>query len=567
MNCLGPMCARASLTLPLFSWGPEEITGRSLIEGVISQPVDDLVSDPSKHLTLAAQIASLPAQTLYLAERPFIATDTDQPYAAGLSGDLKIECSVIESGLGGFAINASSFSALNTGTLDGFADTQSINGQAITFTLLERPPDGPDPSLAEGVTVAVLHGETMALTRERLTFKVQDPAASLDVPVQQSVFAGTGGLEGGAELAGKRHPYGDGVVVNATPALVNGPRGKYKYSSTVDASSNLVVRNGGVVLALHADYATQALLDAAWEADAIPPGEYGSCVAAHYFQLGGSPQVKQITCDFTGPNLTTADIVEYAALNSAGLASGDLEAHTFAALNAIQGASVGYYLGSESSETCRTMFARLTRGIGGFAGMTPTGKLYVGRFDAPAGGLLAGSYDVTGSIHKAGIVEIDRVDLPAGLDPPPQRWRVPYARNWTPQSDLFGIVSEDDPAFADYLAQPWKLTSTTQEQIDTVLALYPKAPDGEPVDAFFAEESDAQAECDRLHAFATAGYKAYRVRLAHAMFKHTVGLDVIRISDSSASPRLGLGAPGKYVRIASMSTDLASRMVDATVIG
>lgn len=495
----------------------------------------------------------------YAATEYFITSPDDdppnQPFHGTLKAGLRIDESIVTSGgYYGFVLNVSEFTLDNSeGLYDALADQNSINGQQIVIRVGES-----GTALNSHEVIATLHGERWRASRKSLVCDVRDTSSALDVPVQSSIYTGTGDLEGGPEIANKRRPYGDGSVFNASPTLVIGAEGLWQCNDG-EVEEITAVRDGGIELTLHDDYDTVAQLRAAVGSGDIPPGYYGTCVAEGYFCLG-SASFKQITCDFSGINNTTADIIRAVAVSSAGLEDSDIDEWTFNELNDIQPAPVNYYLDSESSETCREMFDNLMRGIGGFAGMTSLGKLKVGLFREPIE-VAAQRYDVVGG----NVVDIDRVNLPEALDPPPRRRRVPYARNWTQQTDLFGQVSEDDPEFAAYLGRPYKLTSTSDDEASAVVADYPFAPDPNPVDAYFTDEDDAQAEADRLHAFDVGGFKAYRCVLKNALRMHTVG-QVIYIKDSSIRPRLSLST-GKYLRVVSVSDDFGSGQTEIVGVG
>jgi len=202
------------------------------------------------------------------------------------------------------------------------------------------------------------------------------------------------------------------------------------------------------------------------------------------------------------------------------------------------------------------MFTNLMNGIGGWYGMTPLGQLQVKRLDRPTS-IAAAFYDTDGG----NIVDIDRSSLPAGVDPPPHRWRVIYGRNYTVMTDLFGEVSENDPATADYLMSPYKLASTSDAQSDSILANWPDAPDRDPVQSYFASLVDAQAEADRLFQLYSIGLNAYRFVLKNALFVHSIG-DIVNVTDS----RLGL-SNGRYLRIVELSDDISNMTTEVIGFG
>lgn len=517
----------------------------------------------SVYLTASATFSIITSafNTLFAATIPFIsrATDTpaNQPFEGTLEPSLRVDRSISsgDSGYAGFSENFSEISLINTdGFYDSIADLISVNGQEIVCQVGEVIGRAIVAAYGTFESVIRLTGERIRTERNHLVIESRDPALHLSTEtVQQSIYTGTGDLQGSSEIAGKRRPFGDGVVFNATPTLVVANELLWQFNAGPVASVQ-AVKDGGVELTFFADYPTVAALradGASSSPDVIPPGSYATCIAEGYFLTGGS-SFKQITIDFTGLRLTTGDIIENVAVNSAMFPSIDFS--SIADLNAAQPASIGYYLDSSSSETCADMFTKLMTGVGGWHGMTPLGQLYVKRFERPAN-IASAFYDNTN------IIDLDRTALPTGIDPPPHRWRVIYGRNWTTMTDLFGAVSTNDPAMADYLTKPYKLVSTTEVQTAHVLENWPDAPDGNPIESYFVNEADAQEEADRLFELYTIGLAAYRFTLKNTMFVHDIG-EIINVTDA----RFGL-QDGRYLRIVELSDDLSTMSTEVVGFG
>jgi len=503
------------------------------------------------------------SQSLYAATVPFITLATDSPanqqFDGTLEPTLRVDRSIsagggVSQGYGGFSINISELSLVNAdASYDGFASFVSINGQTITVRLGQFDENNVIIPYTQFELVAKLTAERFLVDRQHLTIEMRDPQLKLaTTAVQQSVYAGTGDLEGSDEIAGKRRPFGDGIVFNATPALVLPNELLYQFNAGAVASID-AVKDGGAALTNAGDYGTVALLRAAalTVPSPISPGAYATCIADGYFVLGGSP-FKQVTIDFTGLRTTTADIILNVAQTSAALANSEIDLGRFVALNTLQSAPIGYYLDAESSTTCAEMFTQLMGGIGGWHGMTPQGLLTVARFDAPDTVALA-SYNSSG----AGLIDVDRTALPQTVDPPPRRWRVDYHRNYTVMTDLAGEIIEDAAASA-LLRAPHSVASTSAAALAAIVALYPNAPDPDSIAAFFSEQADAIAEAGRLYDLYSAGRQAFRFTLKNALFVHQIG-DTVNITDS----RLGLSA-GRNLRLVAISDD-SSRMISEMV--
>ena len=529
-----------------------------------------ILSDELKRAVIAVETSYLSigtspaALSLYAATMPFITLTTDTPanqqFDATLEATLRIDRTIGGGGRGGysgFSLNISELMLVNgDASYDAFAGNVSVNGQSVVCRLGQFDENNIIIPYVQFELLASLIAERFLVDRQHLTIQMRDPALTLSTtPVQSSVYAGTGGTEGGDEIAGKRRPFGDGVVFNATPALVLPNELLYQFNAGAVASVD-AVKDGGAKLTNAGNYATVALLRAA--ATTIPPsfspGAYATCIADGYFALGGA-SFKQVTVDFTGLRTTTADIILNVARTSAALADSALDLPSFDALNVTQPAHISYYLGADASTTCADMFTQLMGGIGGWHGMTPTGKLTLHRFDAP-GTTAEASYNSTGG----GLVDVDRTALPTDVDPPPKRWRVTYQRNYTVQTDLFGVVQED-AALSDLLRNPYSVASTSDAQATAVVVNYPNAPDPDPVDAYFVSQVDALAEANRLYTLYSSGYAAFKFTLANSVFVHDVG-DVVNITDS----RLGLSS-GRYLRLVSISDDVGRRVSEMVGFG
>lgn len=565
--------SRALGSLPNASMPAVAVTMETVVEARFDHPLLELTGDPDAMLvwSVAAQATELGSgaedETIYAATLGFITRTTDdpanQPFAPTLDASITVRRSVIgQDGFTGYAQSVSEIVFNNGGAdYDTFGDGYSINGKPIECRVGRIDKDtGVVAAYAQFETVANLVGDRTRLSRAQMIVESRDLQSRLDVPVQPSTYVGNGELEGGAEIKGLRRPYGDGVVFNATPTNVWPARGLFQYSTGATASLD-AVRDGGIELTLVGDYATAALLLAAEAAGDIDPGSYASSVAEGYFCIGGVA-VKQITCDFTGLRTTTADIIEQVALNAGGLTAAEIDAWTFEKLNDDQPAQVGCYLDSQSNETCNDLFARLMEGIGGYHAISTLGRLQVRRIDAPVG-IAADYYELGGA--PGVLVDVDRADMPAGLDPPPRRQRVVHGRNYTQQTELFGQVSEEDPDFANELGQPYTLASSPDSDADAVLADYPHAPDPNPVEAYFANAADARAEAVRRHALYTSNLKCFQLELKHRLFFHQIG-EEIAIKDGGASPRLGLSS-WRYVRILEIDDDVSSGTTRMIVIG
>lgn len=513
----------------------------------------------SGELSLSAQEAQ--STTVYAATMEFVDTVGDRAFYGTLMPTLRVDRSIASGdGYRGYVQTVAQLELINDGTYDDLELENSNAMQPIRVALGEATGAALAIPYAQFETVILGLGERWRGDRQKLTIEWSDPLAKLRVPLQTETYTGSGDLAGGPEIANKRRPYGDGVNRNTTPTLVIAAEGLFEFNTGASASLD-AVHDGGLPLDFVADYATTAELRAAHEAvpSLIPAGKYGSCVVESRFAIGGTA-FKQVTCDFTGLNLTRADVIEAAILASTDLTAADLDGWTFNDLNLVEPGSVTWFSDSGSSDTVLDMAEKLMAGIEGWIGLTTFGKVQVRRMEAPTF-VAAEFYDLNGG----NLIDIDRTDLPSAIAIPPRRRRCSYAHNWTVQTDLYGGVSETDPDFAAYLGQPYKVVSTSEDAADAILADYPNAPDPEPVLTYYADEADAQSHAERLFDLYSSNYRAYRFIAARSLFLHQVG-EVINVADTSLRPRLGLSA-GKYLRLVEVNDDLGTGLTEMVGFG
>src|SRR5207237_2665196 len=119
----------------------------------------------------------------------------------------------------------------------------------------------------------------------RLTAQVSTLVLERDMLTLE--FDGSGGMGGDAEMRGALKPAGFGYRENMEPVWFD----KTRWIGMIDGYGNTVsidrlmegLNDFGARIA---DYATYALLAAAIDAHAIPPGRWGTCVAQGLVGLG-----------------------------------------------------------------------------------------------------------------------------------------------------------------------------------------------------------------------------------------------------------------------------------------
>jgi hypothetical protein len=484
---------------------------------------------------------------IYACTEEYITRSTDTPSGTPLPGILehlpRFDRSIISGdGFGGLSNSWGNAGLINIGDYDQYLRGYAFDGRRAVFKALLRA-----HPYAFAQTIANLTATSVDIDGQMIVFGFRDNSFKLDVPTQPNVYAGTGGVEGGPELTGKRRNMALGSPRDFTPVLLISSELVLEVNGGRPVQAITAVYDKGYPLdGPEADYANLTLLRAA----AITDGWFSTCLAEGRFRTGSA--YEQITCNVQGDNsggyVTSTGRIMRRIISINGCISDPAEVDTVAFANlelpvASGGnpAPVEYYLDENSTETVAESFAKLMHGIGGWCGFTRLGLLQAGIFTAPSGTQTGGEYT------ELEIIDIDVETLPSGLDPPPWRQQVIYERNCTIISDPFAGVGDIDPARAAWLRTPYKVASTTQADGDVILADRLMAQDPPVREAYFALGADALAEANRSLTLANSNYVLYRIRLKAAPFNLDIG-QTIRVTLT----RFGLNS-GRLLRVVSIS--------------
>jgi hypothetical protein len=386
----------------------------------------------------------------------------------------------------------------------------AIDGRPITLKVGRR-----DASYDQAFTLARLTATGWPINTDTVTINLVDFSYKLEVALQPNVYGGTGGADGGADLAGKRKPLCFGSPLNVTAVPLLPSLLIYQvHDGSVAGIDN--VYDQGAAHTLDGDVATYALL----VSTSVLTGHYLTCKAIGLFKLGTAFGL--VTADVRGENATgyietTADIVEWALINRTVLTVDDLDALSFAAVNTAQPAPIDYFVSPDDNLTVANFIENLMGGIGGWGGHKIDGTFEVRIFSAPTGN----SRD---SFNRGDMLggDVKREPLPSSYQPPAYRWRVPYQRNWTAQtSDIAGSVTA---ARKGFLAEQVRLAEATSA---TIQADHPFAQDRDPVQSYFRDQSDAAAEASRLINLFKTTRAIYRMTVPRRALRRDIGDEIV----------------------------------------
>jgi len=466
------------------------------------------------------------SEPLYAATQPYV-TDADQsPVSQAFPGILAgfSHRRSISAGdaFGGVALGDGDLTLDN---VDGRLDNripQSIAGRDVVVR-------AGVPEIPYQFWPVVFQGTAREWSFDRSTVRIaiRDRAYRLMVPVETALFAGTGALEGGSELTGKRRPRLLGRARNFRPTFVDQANLVY-LANNGPVDTIFAVRDRGIALSFAADYASYAALVAA----VIPGGQYATCLAEGLIRLGGAAN-----------GTVTADGATYRSTGTATIAAvirGLIADETditefydgaFNILAALYPGDAGLYLDENDNSQVIDVVDRMLKGIVGWLAMTRNGTCTVGIVGIPDNP--AHLYAGLGAIMDE--VSVER--LPSRLSPPPWRLRLSYAINHTEQTDLSSVADL-------YYAQPAlvAIDSDADVRLD-----YPGAQDPDPIETCLIDQADAEAEVARQLALFKAERPLRRTRLARAAILNGIGAIIDLDNDRQGGRRLGFAVEDNVI--------------------
>lgn len=530
-------------TLYPFAWLPEEwdhgtpnaftallATGESPLYLLIAEPFDP--AGEGDALGLPAPFAFRPfawgpeleylgtPQAVYLADRSFLSGATDDPPSTPFPAVLSPAYS-IHAGIG-TPEEPIADAAVTLGEVvirNGSGDRDALVDYSWGGRSLEIRAGADDWALSQFATV--LRGTVTGLryTEEAIHLSPALRTALFDQLLTRNYYAGTGGREGPAELAGVPKPLALGRCRQVPLRQVNAGLQIWQAGEVV--GEFLAVRDIGLVVTPSGDdYPDYDALAGA----TVGAGEWASCVAEGLVRFGSD--VILPTADVDGDpaaGSTVPDIVQWLATTrlpfGARLDPSEIEGGSFNIAKTERGWTVGLHLVDEI--TMQEAMQTLTRSIGGFATPTRAGQLALGLFSLPSEPpvtLTAADVDDAGP-------ELDALLRPA------RKVTVGYRPNWRPMTDA--EMSETIGSDRELFRQQFRTVSSVATLVQRDAVDY-------RIDTTLDDAADAQELADILIAV-LAQTRRYRVPLRRPTLLYWLG-DQVRF----VFQRWGLGSGGDF---------------------
>lgn len=467
--------------------------------------------------------------TLYFSGEGFITEPTDTPantlFEPRLVEPISFSRSMFSSGrIGGYSVPGFGELILTNadGGLDDFA-TYAWDGRSVEVKVGE---DGAEYQYY----FTIFTGQSRTVEFDDLFIRVilRDDQNDFDIDYPETLYAGTGGNEGSAELAGQAKPHCYGQVHNIEPVLVDATNYVYQvHDGAIQAID--AVYDAGVLLTLTTDY-TVDLSNGRFTLVSAPNGVITADVK------GSKPSGTYIS--------TVADIIKHLVEEHAGFTyPDDFDTASFTALNTANSSTVGVY--DRETTNLFNILDRLINSIGGFYGFDRDGKFHVGRVELPTG-TAAVEFDSTN------IIEVTRLASAV----PNYQVRVNYNKNYRVMSE-----SDFDPSISaanrDALLRDW----TVEIAQDTnVLTPYPNSS-ALIVDTLLVGSSAAATEASRLLTIYKTQRDVYKILVKTQPYTLKLN-DVVKITFN----RYNL-ASGKLFRVISIVEDAANNEVELELWG
>lgn len=379
----------------------------------------------------------------------------------------------------------------------------------------------------------------------RITLRVRDRQFDTTLPIQSTLYAGTGGVEGGSNVKGKPKPLTFGTVYNAPGTIVDSALNIFQWHT--GPLQSIAPYDKGKTLTLGTAHASYAALAAA----TVAANTY------HTWLAGGMARTATpagtITADVvegaTAADRTVAQLAKRALLQG-GVLLADIDAAAVTAMDAANASEAGIFIGSENVTPTAAVLDELYGSIGAWWGQGSDGKFTGAVFTAPSG-------TPDASFIEDELLRFERASGASGL--PIWRTTVGYQKNYTVQEGD-AVDSSVTAARRAFLERAYR---TVFSEDATVKTKHPLAMRDE-VYTLLINSANAQTEAARRQPLRGVTRRKFEVRVElkkPAALAVKLG-GVIQITHS----RYGYSA-GKLFRVISHEPDAKNGRLNLLVWG
>lgn len=417
-------------------------------------------------------------------------TPSNEHYAQRVSDPGYLETSLFGAGrtMGAATISLGEVVLSNAdGKYDNLLD-YSLGGRPITIKRISpRWSEYSNASVVFSGTVQAVDSEDSAFLAMRI--RLYDRRLDLNEPIQTNRYGGTvigagASADGTADLKDKVKPLLFGRCYRAPAVSVNPHDLIYQVN---DGPVHAVgVYDGGAPLREDGDTADLAALQSA----TILPGRFKTCLALGLFRLGGQP-AKTVTADVdegaTASDRTAAQIT-MRMLAKMGFAGADLDAASFAALDAVAAEQCGIFIDAERGGL--GAMQDVLSSVGGWIVSTATGLFSVGRLSAPGVAVATFGEREINEANGGGFRIYTARDDGNGV--PAYRVNLSWRKQWHQYGDG-EVVERLSTEARDGFAKEWLEVQAEDLAVQTVHLLAPELA----IETLLTESVDATNEAAR----------------------------------------------------------------------
>lgn len=364
------------------------------------------------------------------------------------------------------------------GQLDDVVQSYAVDGRRVVVKF--GPYLGPYGDFATIADVVGTFWEADDLT---VRLQLRDRSYNLDLPLQASLYAGSGGAEGTAEIEGKPKPLLYGRCRNVAPVMVDPANLILQvHDGAIEAIDDVFDRGAALTDSTDdaADYTALVALS-------VSAGAFATCRAEGLIKLGSSPDglvTADVRGDATPGYADTLDVIALRLIEDrAGLDPVFINRSTFAGAAAIAG-ELGIYISQNETPTTAEALSVLLAAVGGWWGAARDGRIRAGRLVDPSG------RTPTLYLDQYSVLALE----PEGAPVPRWRQRCSYQRNWTVQrgEDLAASVTD---ARRQFLTEGVRAVTAADA---VVRNRHLQALDPDPLPTLYEQSADAQTLADYL---------------------------------------------------------------------
>lgn len=484
------------------------------------------------------------ATDVYLSDVGFTTEPSDSPanqyFVAQVENPLQLDVSIMQGDQFGSAAPT-------------FGNITIINGDGALDNILAFFWTGREVIVKAGATnfsynefTTVFSGFSSGIEADEDTISVliSDGRARVDQQIQQTTYAGTGGLEGGSDLATQVKPLCYGECYNIEPILVDATNLVYQvHSGAMQAFTN--VYDAGVALTSSGDVADITLVTPT-------AGHYYTQLSGGYVKLGSTPSGRitaDVQGDATGGTYSSkpSDIVQVIVKNKLGsqsFAASEIDGANFNLLGAQVTGPAGIYITDRVQ--CSDLLDQLINPLGAWWTFTRQGKLSCGFADDPG---TATVYLTADDIDEEGVKLAETI---------PASWRISVGYKplgvVQPESELAGSATA---ARRQLVADQYRYVTSED---GTVLTANQIANE-RTFDTRLTSSTDANMLLARLVRIYGSRRRLYELAIHNALFQVYVG-DTVNVT----FPRFDLSA-GRNLLVVGISEDVETDTTTLTLWG